>query len=86
LGGQGISYFDRDIINNGSGKLNPLNGNPLNEFRINESVDISYTKSDSIDDTSYSRVPVKLKQLYVGWTQPSEWINYTVQVKKNWEI
>lgn len=83
LGGQGTAYFDLDSINNGSGKLNPVNGNPLNEFRIKEGVDISYTKSDSIDDTFYSKVPVKLKQLYVGWTQPTEWINYTVQVKKS---
>ncbi|MEN2489652.1 delta endotoxin C-terminal domain-containing protein [Flavobacterium sp. B11] len=82
LGGQGVAYFDLDSVNNGSGKLNPVNGNPLNEFRINEGVDISYTKSDSIDDTPYSKVPVKLKQLYVGWTQPKEWINYTVEVKK----
>ncbi|KAF2338343.1 delta endotoxin C-terminal domain-containing protein [Flavobacterium tistrianum] len=82
LGGQGIAYFDQDSINNGSGKLNPVNGNPLNEFRINEGVDISYTKPDNIDVTPYSKVPVKLEQLYVGWTQPTEWINYTVQVKK----
>ncbi|WP_294964375.1 hypothetical protein [uncultured Flavobacterium sp.] len=82
LGGQGIAYSDLDSANNGSGKLNPVNGNPLNEFRINEGVDISYTKSDSIDNSSYSKIPVKLEQLYVGWTQPAEWLKYTVEVKK----
>ncbi|WP_337965994.1 carbohydrate-binding protein [uncultured Flavobacterium sp.] len=83
LGGEGIAYHDTDEVNNGSGKLNPVNGNPLNEFRIKEAVDISYTKTDSIDDTSYTKVPLKMKQLYVGWTQPSEWINYTILVKKS---
>jgi len=83
LGGEGIAYHDTDEVNNGSGKLNPINGNPLNEFRIKEAVDISYTKTDSIDDTPYTKVPIKMKQLYVGWTQPTEWINYTVQVKKS---
>lgn len=83
LGGEGIAYHDTDEVNNGSGKLNPVNGNPLNEFRIKEAVDISYTKTDSIDDTPYTKVLIKMKQLYVGWTQPTEWINYTVQVKKS---
>jgi hypothetical protein len=82
-GGEGIAYHDTDEVNNGSGKLNPVNGNPLNEFRIKEGVDISYTKTDSIDDTPYTKIPIKMKQLYIGWTQPSEWINYTVQVKKS---
>jgi hypothetical protein len=81
-GGQGVAYQDTDQDNNGSGKLNPVNGDPLNEFRIKEGVDISYTKA-TFDDTQYSKVPVKIHQLYVGWTQPSEWINYTVDVKKS---
>lgn len=83
LGGEGVAYHDTDEVNNGSGKLNPINGNPLNEFRLKEGVDISYTKTDSIDDTPYTKVPIKMKQLYVGWTQPTEWINYTVEVKKS---
>ncbi|OIV44020.1 delta endotoxin C-terminal domain-containing protein [Flavobacterium johnsoniae] len=83
LGGEGTAYHDTDEINNGSGKLNPVNGNPLNEFRIKEGVDISYTKTDSIDDTPYTKVPIKMNQLYVGWTQPLEWINYTIEVKKS---
>jgi hypothetical protein len=83
LGGEGVAYHDTDEVNNGSGKLNPVNGNPLNEFRLKEAVDISYTKTDSIDDTPYTKVPIKMKQLYVGWTVPTEWVNYTVAVKKS---
>src|SRR5258708_23266602 len=41
LGGEGIAYHDTDSLNNGSGKLNPVNGNSLNEFRMKEGVDIS---------------------------------------------
>src|ERR1700744_5465677 len=80
VGGEGIAYHDSDSINNGSGKLNPVNGNWLNEFRMGEGVDISYTKPHGIDDNPYSRVKPEMNQLYVGWTKPGEWINYTVKV------
>lgn len=80
-GGAGISYRDNDSVNNGSGKLNPANGTFLNEFRMHEGVDISYTKSNGIDDNPYNIVMPNMEQLYVGWTEPSEWINYTVNVK-----
>src|ERR1700759_2332192 len=79
-GGEGISYHDSDSINNGSGKLNPANGNYLNEFRMKEGVDLSYTKSNNIDNNPYSKVPPQMNQLYVGWTKPGEWIKYTVRV------
>jgi hypothetical protein len=82
LGGEGIAYHDSDSINNGSGKLNPANGSYLNEFRMNEGVDISYTKSHDIDNNPYSKVFPKMDQLYVGWTKPGEWINYTVKVDR----
>ncbi len=82
-GGEGIAYHDSDSINNGSGKLNPVNGTYLNEFRMNEGVDISYTKSHDIDNNPYSKVPPKMDQLYVGWTKPGEWISYTVKVNKS---
>ncbi|SEM58170.1 Carbohydrate binding module (family 6) [Mucilaginibacter gossypiicola] len=81
-GGEGIAYHDTDIVNNGSGKLNPANGTFLNEFRMNEGVDISYTKTGNIDNNAYNRVPRDLNKLYVGWTKPDEWINYTVKVTK----
>ena len=68
LGGDGIAYHDSDSANNGSGKLKPANGSYLNEFRMNEDVDISYTKSHDIDNNPYSEVFPKMDQLYVGWT------------------
>src|ERR1700709_2115610 len=81
-GGELVAYHDSDSINNGSGKLNPANGNYLNEFRMKEGVDISYTKSGGIDNNPFNRSEPIMNQLYVGWTQPGEWINYTVKVKK----
>ena len=62
--------------------MNPANGNFLNEFRMKEGVDISYTKTHGIDNNSYGKVVPDSNQLYVGWTMPGEWINYTVQVNE----
>ncbi|AYL99428.1 carbohydrate-binding protein [Mucilaginibacter celer] len=84
-GGEGIAYHDTDSVNNGSGKLNPANGTFLNEFRMKEGVDISYTKGNDIDNSPFNFNKAALRegnQLYIGWTQPGEWINYTVQVTK----
>jgi hypothetical protein len=81
-GGEGIAYHDADNINNGSGKLNPVNGNPLHEFRAKEAVDISYTKTHDIDNNAYNKVMPDSNQLYVGWTEPGEWIKYTIDVKE----
>ena len=83
LGGEGIAYHDSDAVNNGSGKLNPRDGSSLNEFRMNEGVDTSYTKFNrdpQIDDTRYDRVQPPPDMLYVGWTEPGEWFNITVDV------
>ncbi|MCO5947590.1 carbohydrate-binding protein [Mucilaginibacter flavidus] len=82
LGGEGVAYHDDDSVNNGSGKLNPASGSYLNEFRMHEGVDISYTKEHDIDNNPYSIVLPKMGQLYVGWTKPGEWIKYTVQVDR----
>jgi hypothetical protein len=82
LGGEGIAYHDMDSINNGSGKLNPANGTLLNEFRMHEGVDISYTKENDIDNNPYNLVEPAMGQLYAGWTAPGEWIRYTVRVNK----
>jgi hypothetical protein len=81
-GGEGIAYHDADSVNNGSGKLNPNDGTYYNTFRMNEGVDISYTKSGGTDDNPYNKVEPKMNQLYVGWTDPGEWIKYTVEVKE----
>ena len=58
LGGEGIAYHDDDSINSGSGRLNPSDGSYLNEFRIKEAVDISYTKfrEPAIDNNSFNFV------------------------------
>jgi Sulfatase-modifying factor enzyme 1/Carbohydrate binding module (family 6) len=82
LGGEGMAYHDKDSANNGSGNLNPANGTFLNEFRMNEGVDISYTKAREIDNSAYNKVMPLMEQLYAGWTVPGEWINYTVYVEK----
>ncbi|HXI69345.1 MAG TPA: hypothetical protein VNN22_03195 [Verrucomicrobiae bacterium] len=82
LGGEGVAYHDSDAANNGSGKLNPADGTYLNEFRMNEGVDTSYTKfHDAIDNNPYNLVPPPEGQLYVGWTVPGEWFNLTVEVE-----
>jgi hypothetical protein len=80
-GGEGIAFHDSDSINSGSGRLNPADGTFLNEFRIKEAVDISYTKPNGVDDNPYNFVNPEMHQLYVGWTNPGEWLNYTVEVK-----
>ncbi len=82
LGGEGVAYHEKDSINNGSGKLNPADGTFLNEFRMNEGVDISYTKARDIDNSPYNLVEPTIGELYLGWTEPKEWVNYSVKVKK----
>ena len=83
FGGEGIAYHESDSVNSGSGNYNPADGTYLNEFRINESVDISYTKSGDIDDNSFNMVDPEMNQLYIGWTNPGEWTKYTVDVKSS---
>jgi hypothetical protein len=88
VGGEGVAYHDSDAVNHGSGELNPADGTYLNEFRIHEGVDISYTKfptaagKDAIDNSPYNLVEPAKDQLYVGWTVPGEWFNITVDVAK----
>ncbi|MEL1240331.1 SUMF1/EgtB/PvdO family nonheme iron enzyme [Flavobacterium flavipallidum] len=82
LGGEGIAFHDSDTINSGSGNLNPADGTFLNEFRIHEAVDISYTKSGAIDNSPYNLVEPTMGELYAGWLIPGEWINYTINVNK----
>lgn len=80
-GGEGVAYHDSDSKNNGSGALNPADGTYLNQFRMDEGVDISYTKfHDQIDDSPYDLVLPPENQFYVGWTEPGEWFKITVQV------
>jgi hypothetical protein len=82
LGGEGIAYHDTDPQNHGSGELNPADGTYLNEFRIHEGVDTSYTKFDRkpvpIDDNPFDKIVPPRDMPYVGWTEPGEWFNITV--------
>jgi hypothetical protein len=81
---KGVAYHDGDPQNHGSGELNPADGTYLNEFRIHEGVDTSYTKfhrkPDPIDDNPFDKVVPPADLLYVGWTEPGEWFNITVDV------
>ena len=56
----------------------------FNEFRMNEAVDISYTKfrDPAIDNSPFNFVEPEKDQFYVGWTAPGEWTKYTVNVEK----
>lgn len=78
-GGEGVAYHDTDAENHGSGKLNPADGTYLNEFRQHEGVDISYTKQLNDLDSSCNKVVPPLGLLYVGWNEPGEWFNLTVE-------
>jgi hypothetical protein len=88
-GGEGTAYHDADAVNHGSGELNPPDGTYLHNFRKDEGVDTSYVKyrgekfPDPIDDSPYNLVVPEKDMLYVGWTEPGEWINYTVEVEKD---
>jgi hypothetical protein len=84
LGGEGVAYHDTDSVNHGSGELNPADGTYLNEFRIHEGVDTSYTKFHRqptlIDDNPFDKVVPPADLFYIGWTEPGEWFNITVDV------
>jgi len=83
FGGEGVAYHDADATNNGSGHLNPADGSYLNQFRMDEGVDTSYTKfHDQIDNNSFNLVQPPEGQIYVGWTEPGEWIKMTVVVER----
>ena len=77
-GGPGVAYFDADAVNNGSGVLNRGN-TVLDRFREDEGVDLSYTKKDI--DKTVDGVQEKIGELYLGWTAPGEWVNYTIDVQ-----
>jgi hypothetical protein len=84
LGGEAVAYHDTDTQNHGSGELNPADGTYLNEFRVHEGVDTSYTKFERkptpIDDNPFDKIVPPRDLPYVGWTEPGEWFNITVDV------
>ncbi|MES1214865.1 MAG: family 16 glycoside hydrolase [Bacteroidota bacterium] len=88
LGGEGVAYHDFEPENRGSGGLNlqlnhqrPLATPYIWEFRKNENVDISYTKDFADFNHSNNYYIPEVNQLYIGWTEDNEWLNYTVNVK-----
>jgi len=88
LGGEGVAYHDTDSINNGSGKLNLEKGHQrahageyLWFFRKDEGVDLSFVK-DWADLNHTNLVSPHINQLYIGWTENGEWVNYTVNVAR----
>ena len=87
LGGEGIAYHDGDSINNGSGPYNHQPGHCetgaeyVAYFRINEGVDLSYTK-EKLDFSHPNPFTPEHRQQFIGWTRDGEWCNYTVNVKK----
>jgi hypothetical protein len=81
FGGEGVAYHDSDPVNHGSGELNPADGSYLHEFRKDEGVDITYVKGDGYDNHPYNFVEPELGMLYVGWTEPGEWMKYTIKVE-----
>ncbi len=86
VGGEGVAYHDTTPTNQGSGGLNPLDGEYLREFRHREAVDTSYTKfglDPRIDDSAFNVVTPPANMLYVGWTEPGEWFNLTVEVAES---
>ncbi len=88
LGGEGVAYHDVDTVNHGSGELNYTKGHceqgvaaDICHFREKEGVDISYVKK--LADLNHpSPVTPEWQQLYIGWEEDGEWVNYTVDVKK----
>jgi hypothetical protein len=73
-GGEGVAYHDTEPKNLGSGTLNPADGTYLNQFRMDEGVETSYTKfhnaPDRIDDNPYDVVQPPDKQLYAAGPSP----------------
>ena len=78
MGGEGVAYHDTDAVNNGSGKLNQ-GTTFVDRFRQDEGVDLSYTKKDI--DKTVDGAQEKTGELYLGWTAPGEWVNYTIDVQ-----
>jgi hypothetical protein len=86
LGGEGIAYHDIDSLNNGARLSYTAAHDPLGVphniafFRLNEGVDITYTKN-WVDFIHSNLVDPGVNQMYIGWQEDGEWTNYTIDVK-----
>jgi hypothetical protein len=78
-GQEGVTLHDTDVANNGAAEKSDAATAYLNNFRTSEPVDITFTHP-GWDDTTYNFVPQQALQLYVGWINKGEWLDYTVQV------
>ncbi len=81
VGGEGIAYHDADPGNNGANQARTTDATlPEATFRADEAVDMRTTRAGM--DRYDSGADIQARQLYVGWTQSGEWINYTIDVKE----
>jgi hypothetical protein len=78
-GGEGVAYHDNTKENSGSGGLNKGGKDYVDLFRRDESVDTSYTK-EFADQWEGQKAFPEMKLMYVGWTEPGEWVIVTVEV------
>ncbi|RDB05783.1 carbohydrate-binding protein [Runella aurantiaca] len=88
MGGEGVAYHDFETENRGSDGLNLATSHQRPHatpyewaFRKKEAVDVSYTKDFADFNHLNNYYTPKVNQLYVGWTEDNEWLNYTVNVK-----
>jgi hypothetical protein len=88
LGGEGVAYGGTKPMVNGLNAGAAFNrqagcnegGTPyLCTFRETEGVAVSYTKPCCDVDSLRNSFPQALRELYIGWTPPGEWLNYTVR-------
>jgi hypothetical protein len=90
FGGDSVAYGGakglKDGINYGAHLNGPLEqgcgeGYPyICTFRAKEKVGVSYTKTCCDIDAGLNKFPQILKEMYIGWTPPGQWTNYTVHV------
>jgi hypothetical protein len=88
IGGEGVAYHEDDnknegyLLNNQHHEDKPIDR--ICYFRKDESVDISYAKTQwdfGKNRINHSYCLPPNKQLYPGWAHPGEWINYTVYIR-----
>jgi hypothetical protein len=78
-GGEGIAYHDVDPNNKGADQARAIDPiQPEATFRANEGVDLRSTRAGM--DKYVNGENLQSGRLYVGWTDPGEWVNYTVNV------
>ena len=87
LGGEGVAYHDLDARNNGSGVVNPVDGTYLNQFRMEEGVDISYTKfHDQIDSSPYNIVQPPEKSALCRMDRTRGVVQYHSSSGSRWSV